>query len=123
MEERQTGQKEEEKFWRQVRGVEYNLLEVEPKEREFLAFFKSSLDEGIRGISVIEKFGKSETLAMYANTLEEWDEMIGGTWQQDGKKHLVPEVDTESVQEEVERKVGRGFHQIGQLQGQFSCVL
>lgn len=95
--------------------MEYNLLDIEPKEKDFLDFFQSSLNEGVRGISVIEKFAKSETLAMYANTLEEWDEMIGGTWQQDGKKYLLPQVDMEHLQEDIESKVKRAFYQIGQL--------
>ena len=68
-------------------------MEVHPKEEEFVSFFKESLEEGIEGISVIQKFGKSEELAIYANTLEEWDEMIGGEWIERESGCLAPQVE------------------------------
>jgi hypothetical protein len=93
------------RYKRTQKSIEEELLEVSPKQEDFVKFFRDSLKEGIQGISVIAKFSKSEELLMYANTLEEWDEMIGGHWQQEEDKYLKPIIDLDLSYQQIESKI------------------
>ena len=110
-----------ERFKRVVNNIEQKIVELFPQKEEFTQFLQQSIKEGLESLSVIERFGKNQNYLVYANTLEEWDEMIGGEWvNKDSKdQYLSPVVAMNNYLVEIERSINKGYDNIEDFLTQF----
>lgn len=65
---------------RQVTNVHKIWLDFVPKKQEFMKFLTLNFTEGLQVLQSVRKWSKSSDFLVYANTLEDWDPVIGENW-------------------------------------------
>ena len=81
----------EKKYMRKdVPGIVNMWLSLIPDKEALIAFLKDLLEKGMETITNFERWSKHSDLIIYANALEEWDEIIGGNWEEPESNLLDP---------------------------------
>ena len=65
-------------------------LEFHPGQLELENILSSWIDSGVKVISNFARWSKNKRLTPYAEVLEEWDEIVGETWDPVSSKYLNP---------------------------------
>jgi hypothetical protein len=70
--------------------IHLHWLEYQPSKNEFRWFLQESFSEGLDSIQVVERWSKNSEFLPYVNSLEEWDEIVGGKWVVQDSHYLNP---------------------------------
>jgi len=74
-----------------VDNIENFWLKLDPSLDDYKQAIVESFDNGLRQIkSKFERWGKHHDLLPYANALEEWDPIVGDSWEEPEELTLDP---------------------------------
>lgn len=65
---------------RQAKNLQKIWLEFLPKKRQFFQFLTQNFTEGLQILQSVKKWSKSQEFLVYANSLEDWDQILGDSW-------------------------------------------
>lgn len=77
-------------FKRVLPDIHNEWLEVAPSKEETLRYVEECLNDGMESLRGVKSWVRNEQFLPYVNTLEEWDEVIGGKWQVPETNYLNP---------------------------------
>ena len=73
-----------------VPGIEKYWLRMEPNEEEYSESLIKTFSMGLDFIKNFERWSKHNDLTPYAEALEEWDDIVGDTWDEPESVYLDP---------------------------------
>ncbi len=85
-------------------------LELIPGRDEFIDLINKSFSEGLISLEHFERWSRHNDLTRYATALEDWDECVGGDWEEPENNYLTPrpyisEQEIYRVQENVLKRI------------------
>jgi dynein heavy chain len=73
-----------------VPNIEKFWLRMEPDQEDYIEVLMKTFSSGLENIKSFERWGKHNDLAPYAEALEEWDDIVGDTWDEPDNVKLDP---------------------------------
>jgi len=61
-------------------NVQNFWIELKPDKQEFQAKIIDNFERGLEKIQCFTRWGKSAALKQFADVLEEWDDIVGDSW-------------------------------------------
>jgi trans-aconitate methyltransferase len=99
--EKEEGEEEEEEgepedkviepiFKKTVPKIEKYWLRMEPDQEDYIEVLIKTFSSGLENIKSFERWSKHNDLTPYAEALEEWDDIVGDTWDEPDSLKLDP---------------------------------
>ena len=89
-EEEEKVEEDEQKFKSIVPQIQNFWLKMTPSEDDFIDEVVNSFEMGLDQIKVFERWGKHNELSPYSDALEEWDDIVGESWDEPDQLALDP---------------------------------
>ena len=67
-------------------------LDLKPGKEEFIEVLCACFRDGLKVVESFERWSKHDELTPYANALEQWDELVGGNWDEPESNSVDPKV-------------------------------
>ena len=64
------------------------MLRVKPEEEDIQSVFIECVTETLDALQIVEKWAKNDEFSQYYRALEEWDEIIGETWDGNDERYI-----------------------------------
>lgn len=77
-------------YSRVVPRIENYWLRMEPDEKDYVEVIVRTFSSGLDQIKSFERWSKHHDLTPYANALEEWDDLVGDSWEEPDSLKLDP---------------------------------
>ena len=65
-------------------------LELSPTKDAFFGDLMKCINEGLNSLQSFERWSRHDDMTLYANVLEEWDDMVGDDWESPNSNFLNP---------------------------------
>ena len=94
-------------FKKTVPRIEEYWLAAEPDEEAYIDVITRTFGAGLEQIKNFERWSKHEDLTPYADALEEWDDIVGDSWEAPDSVKLDPKtwIEEDPIYEEQRPKV------------------
>ena len=94
--EEEEGEKEDDKaiaeplYRKIIPNIEKYWLRMEPEETDYIEVIVRTFASGLDQIKSFERWSKHNDLTPYADALEEWDDIVGDSWEEPDSLNLDP---------------------------------
>ena len=82
-------------------------ITLDPSPQDYIEMINKTFADGLDKIQCFKRWSKHSDLAPYAQALMEWDDMIGGPWEEPESKNLVLEswIQDDPISKDAKKKV------------------
>ena len=74
--------------YRTAPNISSKVLKIIPQEDDISSVFIECVTETLDALQIVEKWSKNDEFSQYVRALEEWDEIIGESWEGNDERYL-----------------------------------